>query len=118
MAPPTFVETVQSVPPAVIIAAGTEPNAVLADEEPTHYRRADRRRGFVFIDEPFAHLDIVNIDRVAGFLKATQAQYLLTTPVTHNVNVHDPSLLTLVTFKKKPGGSWAPRVGVLVRDTR
>ena len=73
--------------------------------------------GFVFIDEPFAHLDIVNIDRVAGFLKATQAQYLLTTPVTHNVNVHDPSLLTLVTFKKKPGETWAPRVGVLVRDT-
>ena len=72
--------------------------------------------GFVFIDEPFAHLDIVNIDRVAGFLKATQAQYLLTTPVTHNVNVHDPSLLTLVTFKKKPGEPWAPRVGVLVRD--
>jgi len=74
--------------------------------------------GFVFIDEPFAHLDIVNIDRVAGFLKATQAQYLLTTPVTHNVNVHDPSLLTLVTFKKKPGETWAPRVGVLVRDTQ
>ncbi|MCU0812301.1 MAG: chromosome segregation protein SMC, partial [Thiobacillaceae bacterium] len=74
--------------------------------------------GFVFIDEPFAHLDIVNIDRVAGFLKATQAQYLLTTPVTHNVNVHDPSLLTLVTFKKKPGEPWAPRVGVLVRDTQ
>ncbi len=73
--------------------------------------------GFVFIDEPFAHLDIVNIDRVAGFLKATQAQYLLTTPVTHNVNVHDPSLLTLVTFKKQPGEPWAPRVGVLVRDT-
>lgn len=74
--------------------------------------------GFVFIDEPFAHLDIVNIDRVAGFLKATRAQYLLTTPVTHNVNVHDPSLLTLVTFKKKPGEPWAPRVGVLVRETR
>ncbi len=77
-----------------------------------------RPGGFVFIDEPFAHLDIVNIDRVAGFLKATQAQYLLTTPVTHNVNVHDPSLLTLVTFKKKPGEPWAPRVGVLVRDTQ
>ncbi|MGB5011477.1 MAG: chromosome segregation protein SMC, partial [Candidatus Dechloromonas phosphoritropha] len=76
-----------------------------------------RPGGFVFIDEPFAHLDIVNIDRVAGFLKTTQAQYLLTTPVTHNVNVHDPSLLTLVTFKKKPGAPWAPRVGVLVRDS-
>ena len=37
--------------------------------------------GFVFIDEPFAHLDIFNIDRVGAFLKATQAQYLITTPL-------------------------------------
>ena len=50
-----------------------------------------RPGGFVFIDEPFAHLDIVNIERVSAFLKATRAQYLLTTPVTHNVNVYDPS---------------------------
>lgn len=76
-----------------------------------------RPGGFVFIDEPFAHLDIVNIERVASFLKATRAQYLLTTPVTHNVNVYDPSMLTLVTFKKRPGETWAPRVGVLRRDT-
>ncbi|MBU1775119.1 MAG: chromosome segregation protein SMC, partial [Gammaproteobacteria bacterium] len=61
-----------------------------------------RPGGFVFIDEPFAHLDIANIERVAKFLKATRAQYLLTTPVTHNVGVYDPSMLTLVTFKKKP----------------
>ncbi|MFZ5502870.1 MAG: ATP-binding protein [Pseudomonadota bacterium] len=74
-----------------------------------------RPGGFVFIDEPFAHLDIVNIERVAKFLKATRAQYLLTTPVTHNVNVYDPSMLTLVTFKKKPDESWAPGVKVLVR---
>lgn len=75
-----------------------------------------RPGGFVFIDEPFAHLDIVNIERVASFLKATRAQYLLTTPVTHNVNVYDPSMLTLVTFKKRAGDAWAPRIGVLVRD--
>lgn len=74
-----------------------------------------RPGGFVFIDEPFAHLDIVNIERVASFLKATHAQYLLTTPVTHNINVYDPSMLTLVTSKKRPGEQWAPRVGVLVR---
>ncbi len=72
--------------------------------------------GFVFIDEPFAHLDIVNIERVAKFLKATRAQYLLTTPVTHNVGVYDPSMLTLVTFKKKPTDAWAPGVKVLVRE--
>ena len=76
-----------------------------------------RPGGFVFIDEPFAHLDIVNIERVSGFLKATKAQYLLTTPVTHNVNIYDPATLTLVTFKKRPGEAWAPGVKVLVRDT-
>jgi chromosome segregation ATPase len=74
--------------------------------------------GFVFIDEPFAHLDIVNIDRVASFLKATRAQYLITTPVTHNVNVYDPSQLTLVTAKKRPGAPWAPPVAQLVRAAR
>jgi chromosome segregation ATPase len=75
-----------------------------------------RPGGFVFIDEPFAHLDIFNIKRVASFLQATKAQYLLTTPVTHNVNVYDPSMLTLVTAKKQPNETWAPRVGVLVRE--
>ena len=75
-----------------------------------------RPGGFVFIDEPFAHLDIFNIKRVANFLQATKAQYLLTTPVTHNVNVYDPSMLTLVTSKKKAEAQWAPRVGVLVRE--
>ncbi|MBI3903226.1 MAG: AAA family ATPase [Nitrosomonadales bacterium] len=77
-----------------------------------------RPGGFVFIDEPFAHLDIVNIERVASFLKATRAQYLLTTPVTHNVNVYDPSMLTLVTSKKRSSETWAPRIGVLVREQR
>jgi chromosome segregation ATPase len=72
--------------------------------------------GFVFIDEPFAHLDIVNIERVSSFLKATRAQYLLTTPVTHNVSIYDPSMLTLVTFKKRPSEPWAPGVKVLVRE--
>lgn len=76
-----------------------------------------RPGGFVFIDEPFAHLDIVNIERVSVFLKATKAQYLLTTPVTHNVNIYDPATLTLVTFKKRPGEVWAPGVKVLIRDT-
>lgn len=76
-----------------------------------------RPGGFVFIDEPFAHLDIVNIERVSSFLKATRAQYLLTTPVTHNVSIYDPSMLTLVTFKKRPNEPWAPGVKVLVRKT-
>jgi chromosome segregation ATPase len=75
-----------------------------------------RPGGFVFIDEPFAHLDIVNIERVSKFLKATRAQYLLTTPVTHNVNVYEPSMLTLTTYKKRPDESWAPGVKVLKRE--
>ena len=58
--------------------------------------------GFVFIDEPFAHLDIFNIDRVGSFLRATRSQYLITTPITHNVNIYDPAELTLVTYKKRP----------------
>lgn len=66
--------------------------------------------GFVFIDEPFAHLDIFNIDRVAGFLKATEAQYLITTPNTHNINIFAPSELTLATRKKRPGEQWAPPI--------
>lgn len=71
--------------------------------------------GFVFIDEPFAHLDVANIDRVGTFLRATRAQYLITTPVTHNANVFAPAQLTLVTRKKQPGDDWAPPIGVLQR---
>ncbi|THF67083.1 chromosome segregation protein SMC [Pseudothauera nasutitermitis] len=74
-----------------------------------------RPGGFVFIDEPFAHLDVANIDRVGTFLRATRAQYLITTPVTHNANVFAPAQLTLVTRKKKPGDDWAPTIGILAR---
>ena len=70
----------------------------------------DRPGGFVFIDEPFAHLDIVNIGRVAQFLQATNAQYLITTPVTHNKGVFDPATLVLQTLKKRPGEPWAPTI--------
>lgn len=76
----------------------------------------DQSGGFVFIDEPFAHLDIFNIDKVGGFLESTRAQYILTTPNTHNVNVYKPSDLTLVTQKRRPGEQWAPPVAFLRRD--
>ncbi|MGC3965517.1 MAG: AAA family ATPase [Rhodocyclaceae bacterium] len=75
-----------------------------------------RPGGFVFIDEPFAHLDVANIDRVGAFLRATRAQYLITTPVTHNANVFQPAQLTLVTRKKRPVDDWAPPIGVLRRQ--
>ncbi|MBV1775272.1 AAA family ATPase [Burkholderiaceae bacterium DAT-1] len=68
----------------------------------------DNPTGFVFIDEPFAHLDVLNIDKVGAFLRATQAQYLITMPLTHNVNAFAPSELTLCTYKKRPGERWAP----------
>ena len=77
---------------------------------------SERPGGFVFIDEPFAHLDVMNIDRVAAFLRATQAQYLITTPSTHNINVFSPVQLTLVTQKKRPGERWAPPLAMLRRD--
>jgi chromosome segregation protein len=80
-------------------------------------RDEQRPGGFVFIDEPFAHLDIFNIDKVGAFLKSTRAQYVLTTPNTHNVNVFQPSELTLVTSKRRPGSTWAQPVAVLRRAT-
>jgi chromosome segregation ATPase len=80
-------------------------------------RDEDRPGGFVFIDEPFAHLDIFNIDKVGAFLKSTRAQYILTTPATHNVNVFQPSDLTLVTSKRRPGAVWAQPLAVLRRRT-
>jgi len=75
----------------------------------------DGSGGFVFIDEPFAHLDIRNIQLVGEFLKNTDAQYLMTTPLTHNTDVYDPSELTLITSKKKKETQWAQPIFVLQR---
>lgn len=75
----------------------------------------DGSGGFVFIDEPFAHLDIRNIQLVGEFLKNTDAQYLMTTPLTHNTDVYDPSELTLITSKKKKDTHWAQPIFVLQR---
>ncbi|WP_322998181.1 ATP-binding protein [Castellaniella sp.] len=75
----------------------------------------DMSGGFVFIDEPFAHLDVRNIQLVGHFLKSTRAQYVLTTPITHNVEVFEPADITLVTSKKPPDARWAPPIGVLQR---
>ncbi|MDB5839782.1 MAG: chromosome segregation protein [Herminiimonas sp.] len=75
----------------------------------------DGSGGFVFIDEPFAHLDIRNIQLVGEFLRNTDAQYLMTTPLTHNTDVYDPSELTLITSKKKKDAEWAQPIFVLQR---
>ncbi len=75
-----------------------------------------RSGGFVFIDEPFAHLDVFNIDKVGAFLEATRSQYVLTTPNTHNVNVFKTSDLTLVTQKIRRPEKWAPPVAFVRRE--
>lgn len=79
-------------------------------------RDEDQPGGFVFIDEPFAHLDVFNIEKVGRFLRATDAQYILTTPITHNLNVFDPSDLVLTTSKRRGGNTWAEPVAVLKRQ--
>lgn len=71
--------------------------------------------GFVFIDEPFAHLDVFNIDKVAEFLLATQTQFIITSPNTHNTNVYRPAMLTIVTKKKRPGEEFAQPPGHIRR---
>jgi chromosome segregation ATPase len=68
------------------------------------------RGGFVFVDEPFAHLDILNIDRVSSFLMASGAQYVVTTPITNNANVFNTTNLTLVTQKRRHPDKWAPPI--------
>lgn len=78
-------------------------------------RDEDQPGGFVFIDEPFAHLDVFNIEKVGRFLRATDAQYILTTPITHNLNVFEPSDLVLATSKRRGGSPWAEAVAVLKR---
>ncbi len=66
--------------------------------------------GFVFIDEPFAHLDVLNINLVSNFLRSSGGQYVLTTPNTHNINVFEASDLTFVTRSWKAPAKWAPPV--------
>ena len=79
-------------------------------------RDEDQPGGFVFIDEPFAHLDVANIEKVGRFLRSTDAQYILTTPITHNINVFEPSDLVLATSKRRPQSTWADPVAILKRD--
>ncbi|MBM4342886.1 MAG: AAA family ATPase [Deltaproteobacteria bacterium] len=57
--------------------------------------------GFFILDEPFAHLSVERIDEVARFLGVTRAQFIITTPTTHNLLVYNPARLTL-NLRKKP----------------
>ena len=64
--------------------------------------------GFFILDEPFAHLSVERIDEVARFLGVTRAQFIITTPTTHNLLVYNPARLTLNLRKKPPGDRHAP----------
>lgn len=64
--------------------------------------------GFFILDEPFAHLSVERIDEVGDFLKASKAQFILTTPTTHNHNVFNPAKLTITLFKKPHHETLAP----------
>jgi chromosome segregation ATPase len=64
--------------------------------------------GFFILDEPFAHLSVERIDEVARFLGVTRAQFIITTPTTHNLLVYNPARLTLNLRKKAAGERHAP----------
>jgi exonuclease SbcC len=64
--------------------------------------------GFFILDEPFAHLSVERIDEVARFLGVTRAQFIITTPTTHNLLVYNPARLTLNLRKKQAGERHAP----------
>ncbi|MSP93457.1 MAG: hypothetical protein EXR79_16975 [Myxococcales bacterium] len=64
--------------------------------------------GFFILDEPFAHLSVERIDEVARFLQVTRAQFIITTPTTHNLLVYNPARLTLNLRKKAPDERHAP----------
>ena len=64
--------------------------------------------GFFILDEPFAHLSVERIDEVARFLGVTRAQFIITTPTTHNLLVYNPARLTLNLRKKSPTERHAP----------
>lgn len=72
--------------------------------------------GFVFIDEPFAHLDSLNISLVSNFLRSSGSQFVLTTPSTHNINVYDASGITLSTRSWRAPEEWAPNIAWIRRD--
>jgi hypothetical protein len=46
---------------------------------------------------------------------ASESTFILTTPLTHNTDVYDPSELTLITSKKKKDMQWAQPIFVLQR---
>ncbi len=65
-------------------------------------------QGFFILDEPFAHLSAERVDEVARFLRMTRAQFILTSPTTHNLHTYQPADLVVSLRKMSPGADAAP----------
>ena len=72
------------------------------------YEGEEEGGGFFILDEPFAHLSVERIDHVARFIGSTRAQFVLTTPTTHNFAVFNAARLVLTLRKKTPEMDAAP----------
>lgn len=66
------------------------------------------RGGFFIIDEPFTHLSLDRVDHVGRFLRATQAQFIITAPTLPSRAQLDPVGIVIVTRKKKADERFAP----------
>jgi hypothetical protein len=75
----------------------------------------NRPRSMFFIDEPFAHLDSVNVELVADFLFNTPGQFLITIPEREHADVFQRLGVAYFTRLKERGRKWAPRIGFVER---
>jgi chromosome segregation protein len=77
----------------------------------------DRPKSMFFIDEPFAHLDSINVELVASFLDKTPGQFLITIPERENADVFQRLGVAYFTRLRNPKEPWAPRIGLAERTT-
>lgn len=77
----------------------------------------DRPKSMFFIDEPFAHLDSINVELVASFLDKTPGQFLITIPERENADVFQRLGVAYFTRLRNPKEPWAPRIGITERTT-
>ena len=78
----------------------------------------DRPKSMFFIDEPFAHLDSINVELVASFLDKTPGQFLITIPERENADVFQRLGVAYFTRLRNPKEQWAPRIGLAERTER
>lgn len=75
----------------------------------------ERPQSMFFIDEPFAHLDSINVELVAKFLDQTPGQFLITIPERENADVFERLGVAYYTRLRKPKSQWAPRIAMAER---